>query len=118
MQQQPSTTAHSATGLNSTGIQPEIIPSAPWSVTALTTLADYRLKVTFNDGLSGIADMSALIKSERAGVFARLLDPEIFAEARIEYGAIIWPEHNGQPALDIAPDAMYRAIMETGQWKL
>jgi hypothetical protein len=42
-------------------------------------------------------------------VFEPLRDPELFAEARVAMGAVQWP--NGA---DLAPDAMYDAIRESG----
>jgi len=44
-------------------------------------------------------------------IFEPLRDPVIFAQVRVELGAIQWP--NGA---DLAPDAMYEAIRERGVW--
>jgi len=71
----------------------------------LAALSDFRLHVTFRDGLQGIVDMSALVRSPGAGVFAALADLEIFSQARIEFGAPTWPGE-----IDIAPDAIHDAI--------
>ena len=57
--------------------------------------------------------MSALIPSPNAGVFAALSDPQLFAEAGVELGAVTWS--NG---LDLAPDAMYAALRNGPMWKL
>ena len=46
-------------------------------------------------------------------VFEHLWDPEIFATAEVVMGAVQWP--NGA---DLAPDAMYDAIRNTGVWVL
>jgi hypothetical protein len=122
MQQQPDTTANSAAGLIHS--PPDITPSSPWSVTGLEVLPGYRLKVKFIDGLSGIVDMAALVHSEQAGVFARLQDSTQFAKAFIAYGAVSWPPGiagtagGGDPALDLAPDAMRQAISQQGEWRL
>ena len=35
-----------------------VIPAAPWRIKALSVLPDYRLAVTFMDGINGIADFS------------------------------------------------------------
>jgi len=85
----------------------------PWRVREAHAQADYRLSVRFIDGLSGIVDMSALIASPEAGVFARLRDRELFAQVRVQHGAVTWPGE-----LDLAPDAMHAAIKEHGEWKL
>ena len=85
----------------------------PWRVSAVEALPDYRQRVRFIDGLEGLVDMSALVRSSAAGVFAALADPKRFAEAGIEYGAVTWPGE-----IDLAPDAMYAAIKAAGEWVL
>jgi hypothetical protein len=44
-------------------------------------------------------------------VFAALRDEDLFCQARIVLGAVTWPGD-----LDLAPDAMHRAIKEHGTW--
>lgn len=92
---------------------PAIRPSAPWRVREVTALPGDRLFVRFVDGLTGIVDLSALIASPQAGVFARLRDSGLFAQVRIEMGAVVWPGE-----LDLAPDAMHAAIREHGEWQI
>jgi len=94
-------------------IAADVIPSAPWRVTEVETLPGFRLRVAFADGLTGQVDLSALLRSPRAGVFAALADPSLFAQVRLEYGAVTWPGD-----LDLAPDAMHEAIQENGLWSL
>jgi hypothetical protein len=81
----------------------EVLPGSP-----------YRLRVGFQDGASGIVDMSRLILSPGAGVFAPLADVDLFARAFIRYGAVTWPGESP----DLAPDAMHQAIAEHGEWIL
>jgi hypothetical protein len=38
-------------------------------------------------------------------------DPVLFAQAYVEYGAVIWPGE-----IDLAPDAMYDEIKKHGRW--
>jgi len=83
----------------------EIAPQSPWRVTAVEALPGFRLRVAFADGLTGTVDMSRMVHSPNAGVFASLADPTLFAQVTLDYGAVTWP---GQP--DLAPDAMYDAI--------
>lgn len=97
----------------STVLAPEPTPRSPWRVVSLEALPELRLRVTFADGLSGLVDISGLVKSPNAGVFAVLADPEKFAQARIEYGAVAWPGN-----LDLAPDAMHSEIQKHGIWRL
>jgi hypothetical protein len=84
------------------------LPSGPpclgaWRVSK--ALPGYRLRVRFLDGLDEVVDMSALIASPNAGVFALLADSEAFNRAFVALGAVCWP-----CGLDIAPDAIYAEI--------
>jgi hypothetical protein len=94
-------------------IVPPIRLSAPWRVTRIEVVAPFRLNVTFIDGVSGIVDMTGLVHSPEAGVFAALADPNVFAQAFVLYGAVTWPGE-----LDLAPDAMYDEIVANGEWVL
>ena len=85
----------------------------PWRVRDVAALPDYRLTVRFNDGLSGIVDLSALVASPEAGVFSALRDRAVFAQVCLEHGVVMWPGE-----LDIAPDAMYAAVRDHGEWRL
>jgi hypothetical protein len=92
---------------------PRIIPEAPWRVASVHALTGYCLRVHFVDGTEGTVDLSRLITSKDAGVFATLRDPELFSQASLDYGAVVWPGE-----LDLAPDAMYDAIKDHGRWVL
>lgn len=104
MSSQTVTEAHQAAG---------IIPAAPWRLRALSVLPEWQLAVTFNDGSSGIVDISALVNGADAGVFEALRDPAFFATAYLDCGAVTWP--NGA---DLAPDAMYKEIRRCGVWHI
>jgi hypothetical protein len=82
-------------------------------VVALEVLDGYRLWVRFDDGVEGEVDMNQLVRSPRAGVFAALADPDMFAQAHVEHGAVTWPGE-----LDLAPDAMHDEIKKNGVWIL
>lgn len=94
-------------------VTPAIRPTAPWRVEEVKALPDDRLFVRFIDGLAGIVDLSALIASRGAGVFARLRDRAMFDQVRLELGAVVWPG-----GLDLAPDAMHAAIKQHGEWRI
>ena len=95
------------------GIVPPVVPSAPWRVVAASTEPGYRLRVRFVDGLEGTVNMSGLVHSPKAGVFAALADEALFRQAYLERGAVTWPGE-----LDLAPDAMYSEIKARGEWTL
>ena len=85
--------------------------AVPWRVVEVEALPDYILAVRFADGTRGKVDLSVLIKSEIAGVFESLRDPQLFAKVGVEAGAVSWPH-----GVDLAPDAMYDNIRASGRW--
>lgn len=91
----------------------KITPRSPWRITKVEVLPEFRLRVAFADGLTGIVDMSRLVHSPQAGVFAALADPSLFAQVTLDYGAVTWPGE-----LDLAPDAMHAAIQQHREWIL
>jgi hypothetical protein len=91
----------------------EVVPRSPWRVTEVEALPGFRLRVAFADGLKGMVDLSGLVHSPKAGVFAALADPALFAQVTLDYGAVAWPGE-----LDLAPDAMHAAIREHAVWSL
>lgn len=90
-----------------------VAPRSPWRVIRVEALPELRLQVTFADGVSGTVDLSAMVHSPRAGVFAALADPALFAQVHVDCGAVAWPGD-----LDLAPDAMHAAIQDRGEWRL
>lgn len=83
---------------------------ADWSITRFEVLPDYRIRVTFLDGTSGIADLSPRLSQGRLGDgFDPLCDKEVFGAVYLEHGALTWPG-----GIDLAPDAMYERIRESG----
>jgi hypothetical protein len=97
----------------SAALTAEIAPCSPWRVTAVEVLPGFRLRVAFADGLTGTVDMSRIVHSPKAGVFAALADPSLFAQVKLDLGAVTWPGE-----LDLAPDAMHAAIKEHTEWSL
>ena len=94
-------------------MNPPIRLTMPWRVVAVAPLPGYRLHVRFLDGSEGYVDMSARVRSRKAGVFAALADEALFNQVGIDVGAVTWPGE-----LDLAPDAMYDEIKKSGEWKL
>jgi hypothetical protein len=91
-----------------------IIPRASWRVAAVQPEAAFRLRVSFADGSSGMADLAKWLFSRQIDgtLFEPLRDESYFSQVFVELGAVTWP--NGA---DLAPDAMYDAIRQDGCWK-
>ena len=81
-----------------------------WDVIEVKTIAPLALRVQFADGTVGRVQFE---QSHLTGVFEALKDPHVFQQAHIEGGAVAWPGD-----LDLAPDAMYKAIKSDGEWVL
>lgn len=90
---------------------PAVTCNHPDDVAEVQPQPGYRIHVRFYDGTAGIVDLSTLITSPNAGVFASLSDKDVFTQAAVVMGAVTWP--NG---LDLAPDAMYEALSKNPEW--
>ncbi len=68
---------------------------------------DFILRLTFDDGKSGVIDCRPLIA--KGGVFAKLQDPAVFRRVQVnaELGVVTWDDE-----IDIAPETAYS--MATG----
>jgi predicted RNase H-like HicB family nuclease len=75
--------------------------SAPLHVTRAVPAGDLRLALTFSDGSSGVADLTALV--DMAG-YTRLRDATFFASFVVNDGTVEWGE-DGE--VDIAPEVLY-----------
>ncbi len=95
------------------GRTPPIVCDQPDDVAEVNAREGFCLHVRFVDGTEGQVDMSGLVHSSTAGVFAQLADPVRFAEAYVQHGAVTWPGE-----LDFAPDAMYEVFKQDGKWVL
>jgi len=68
-------------------------------------LADYRLTLSFEDGITGEVDMSDTIG---IGVFESLRDPVEFAKVYVdpETHTVAWPGD-----IDLCPDSLYEDVL-------
>ena len=76
-------------------------------ITSVEHLDDYRLKVTFSSGESGVLDLADLIICS-TGSLAPLQDVRYFAQFKVDpaSGKVVWP--NG---VALNPAALYERIM-------
>ncbi len=63
---------------------------------------DYRVRLVFDDGREGVADLRQLVFDDPRTVFAPLRDPSFFQQLFVEHGALCWPG-----GIDIAPEYLY-----------
>lgn len=74
-------------------------------VKSVEPLADYRLKVSFEDGLTGEVDVSDVVGK---GVFAALTGPAEFAKVLVdaETHTVAWPG-----GIDLCPDSLHEDLL-------
>ncbi|PWB45776.1 MAG: hypothetical protein C3F18_12755 [Nitrosomonadales bacterium] len=87
--------------------------AAAWRIRAVNVLPGYRLSITCNDGTNGIVDMSALVNSADAGMYAELKDIHMFQQVNVELGALTWP--NGA---DLDPSWVHEEISKYKTWSV
>ena len=73
-----------------------------WDITKVRHVAPRTLYVLFSDGLEGTV---VIDPSFCHGVFEALLDDDAIGLAKIDDGALTWPD-----GLDLAPDTMHKEI--------
>lgn len=61
--------------------------------------ADYALFLEFENGEKRVFDMRPYLDKKP---FIRIKDAPLFAQARVDYGTVVWPGN-----IDIAPETLY-----------
>ena len=69
-------------------------------ITKVKVLQGYHLELDFDDGVSGVVDLSELVGR---GVFALWGDRHVFEQVRIgSFGELFWDDK-----IDLCPDSLY-----------
>lgn len=68
-------------------------------IAAVQVQPEYRLMLLYTNGEARLFDASPYLER---GVFTRLKDFNLFAQARLAFGTVTWPGE-----LDIAPETLY-----------
>ena len=72
-------------------------------ITEAKVLQDYRLELTFDDGVSGTVDLSELAGK---GVFSLWRDRRAFEQVRIgSSGELVWSDQ-----IDLCPESLYLKV--------
>ena len=94
------------------GVAPPADPREDWLIEKAEITGPWSLHVVFFDGTHGNVDLGDFVNSPAAGGFAALRNQDAFRQAYLCLGALTWPGE-----LDLAPDAMYDDIKETGVYR-
>lgn len=68
-------------------------------VCAVQALSGHRLRISFSTGDVKVFDVNPYLDK---GLFSRLRDPALFAQAYVAYDTVCWPGN-----LDIAPETLF-----------
>ena len=68
--------------------------TAAINITAAEQLGDYTLRLTFDDGSVQSVDFNPFLSLSRHPDIRTYLDPVRFAAFRIEFGDLIWGDHD------------------------
>ena len=73
-----------------------------YDVTSAEHVGDYKLKLSFENGRSGVVDFAGYVR--RGGVFSKLQDLAFFKAFHVnaELGTVCWGDE-----LDVAPETLY-----------
>jgi hypothetical protein len=82
-----------------------------YDVIEARVIGELSFMVRFEDGLSGRV---RFLPSYLYGVFEKLQNPEFFNQIQVTDGFVSW----GDDEVDLAPDSMYQAISQSGEWLL
>lgn len=82
-----------------------------YDVIEARVIGELSFTVRFTDGLSGNV---RFLPSYLYGVFEKLKNPDFFNQIQVNDGFVSW----GDDEVDLAPDSMYRAISQSGEWLL
>lgn len=56
-------------------------------------VSGYKLKLSFSDGTEHIVDFEPFLRTSRNPMIRAYLEPERFANFRLEYGDLIWDDY-------------------------
>lgn len=86
--------------------------NTPYNIKQVEYLGEYRLRLTFADGLVGEIDLAAKLDTNVGPMFQPLRDQAFFAQVHVdvELGTIAWP--NGA---DLAPEVLHDQAVPVAQ---
>jgi len=72
-----------------------------FNITGTEYLESYRIRLSFEDGSAGVADLFSY--PDPANVFEAFSDLSYFRAFHVDYGTLVW----GDGEIDIAPETLY-----------
>jgi hypothetical protein len=56
-------------------------------------VSDYKLRLSFSDGTQQVVDVEPFLRGSRNPMIRAYLEPNRFANFRIEYGELVWDDY-------------------------
>ena len=64
------------------------------NIVAAESVSDYRLRLTFDDGMEQTVDFKPFLTHARHPDIRAYLDPAMFSTFHIEYGDLVWGDYH------------------------
>lgn len=72
------------------------------NIVTAESAGDYRLHLTFDDGTEQTVDFKPFLLRSQHPDIRRYLEPAIFSTYRVEYGELVWGDHDlSFPVIDL-----------------
>ena len=72
-------------------------------------LCDFRIALTFSDGLEGVFDLAAYLRTHRGPLLNALLDESYARQCSVDAGALSWPND-----LQLSPRRLHDLCLLSG----
>nr|VFK63420.1 MAG: Protein of unknown function (DUF2442) [Candidatus Kentron sp. UNK]VFK71653.1 MAG: Protein of unknown function (DUF2442) [Candidatus Kentron sp. UNK] len=70
-------------------------------------VGDYRIRLSFNDGREGIANLEKTLFHDKRPIFSNLKEKSNFRAFKLDHGTIVWPNE-----LDLAPEYLFYLVFK------
>ena len=70
-----------------------ILPQDAIDIVRAEKTSGYKLKLYFSDGAERVIDFESFLRASRNPLIREYLDPERFANFRLEYGELVWDDY-------------------------
>lgn len=71
-------------------------------------LEEYKIRLTFNNGETGTADLKDFLFQDHRPIFSKLKDSETFQNFKIKHSTIVWMED-----IDLAPEYLFFLVFKS-----
>jgi hypothetical protein len=77
-----------------TAVQPKLAEGIAIAIVRVEQLDGYKLKLYFSNGVERVIDFEPFLRASRNPLIRAYLDPQRFANFKIEYGDLVWDDYD------------------------